>query len=60
MAKGMTITGMVVSMLILLLFALDLIVKFPFKQASLAMDIAFILTAIGLGLISYTTWREFD
>ena len=58
MAKGMTVTGMVVAVLLLLLFALDLTVKFPFKQASWAMDIAFIFAALGLGLISWTTWRE--
>jgi hypothetical protein len=60
MSKGMTIAGMVVSVLIFILFALDLVLKFPFRQASLAMDIAFVICALGLGFLSWSTWREFD
>lgn len=60
MAKGMTITGMVVSGLILLLFLMDLLIQIPFKRASVEMDIAFIISAIGLLFLSWTTWREFD
>jgi hypothetical protein len=60
MAKGMTITGMVVAVLIFLLFALDLAVGVPFRKASLLIDIAFLICSIGLGFLSWTTWREFE
>lgn len=61
MGKGMTIGGMVVSVLILILFALDLIIKIPFSQAGgMVTDLIFIFCAIGLGLISWTTFREQD
>jgi hypothetical protein len=60
MGKGMTIGGMVIAVLILILFALDLILGIPFKKASLAMDIAFVLCALGLAFLSWSTLRDFD
>ena len=61
MGKGMTIAGMVVAVLILILFALDLAVAFPFGRGpSLMIDIAFVVGALGLGFLSWTTLRDFD
>ena len=60
MGKGMTIGGMVIAVLILILFALDLILGIPFKKASLAMDIAFVVCALGLAFLSWSTLRDFD
>ena len=61
MGKGMTIAGMVIAVLLLVLFALDLIIKIPFSQAGgMLTDIIFILCAVGLGIISWTTFREQD
>ena len=60
MEKGLTISGMVVSVLILILFALDLVTGFPFKKASLFMDICFVVTAVGLGYLSWSTLRELE
>jgi hypothetical protein len=60
MGKGMTIGGMVIAVLILILFALDLILGLPFKQASVAMDIAFIICALGLTFLSWSTLKDFD
>ena len=60
MEKGLTISGMVVAVLILVLFAADLVIGFPFKRASTFMDIAFVIVAIGLGYLSWSTLRELE
>ena len=60
MGKGMTIAGMVVAAILFMLFSLDLAVKFPFNQASFPMDIAFVVCSVGLGLLSWSTLRDFD
>jgi len=60
MPKVLCLTGMVIAILILVLFLLDLAVKFPFQRISSMMDITFVLCAIGLGFISWTTLREQD
>ena len=60
MGKGMTMAGMVVAVLIFALFALDLIIGFPFKRASVPMDVLLALSAIGLGFLSWSTLRDFD
>ncbi len=61
MPKALCMAGMVISILILLLFVLDLALPgtlAPFKRASLMMDIGFILCAGGLGYLSWATFRE--
>lgn len=60
MGKGMTIAGMVIAVLLLILFLLDLITGFPFKKASITADIVFIVCAIGLGFLSWSTMKDFD
>ena len=63
MSKGMTIFGMVVSVLIFVLFVMDLIVGFPFQNSQsggILLNILYILAAVGLGVISWTTYRELD
>jgi hypothetical protein len=53
--------GMVISILILILFVLDLSLPAnlaPFKRASMVMDVGFILCAGGLGYLSWATFRE--
>jgi hypothetical protein len=60
MGKGMTMAGMVVAVLYFALFALDLITGFPFKRASVPMDVLLLLCALGLGFLSWTTLRDFD
>jgi hypothetical protein len=51
---------MVIAILILVLFLLDLAVKFPFQRINWMMDVTFVLCAVGLGYISWTTLREQD
>ena len=58
MAKGLTIMSIVVAILIAALFGLDLAFGFPFRKASLGTDIAFLVSAILLGLISWSAMRE--
>ncbi|MDG2380137.1 MAG: hypothetical protein P8N76_00545 [Pirellulaceae bacterium] len=60
MGKGMTIGGMVIAVLLLILFLLDLILGFPFKKASITTDILFVICAIGLGFLSWSTLKDFD
>ncbi len=61
MSKGMTIMGMVVALLIFILFLMDLIIKVPFGQAGgLLWDILFVISAAGLGFLSFATFRELE
>lgn len=60
MPKVLCMTGMVISILILVLFLLDLAVKFPFDRFSMPMDIVFVVCALGLGFLSWMTLREQD
>jgi hypothetical protein len=58
MAKGLTIVAMAVAVLVLLLFALDLAVKFPFTRARTWMDVVFALCAAGLAYLSWSAFKE--
>lgn len=58
MPKVLTISGFVVAVLVLLIFGLDLALGIPFGKTSLVMDIAFVLCAIGLGYMSWSTFRQ--
>jgi len=51
---------MVIAILILVLFLLDLAVKFPFNRINAVMDITFVLCAVALGYVSWSTLREQD
>ena len=58
MSKAMTIFGMVVAGLLALVFALDMALGIPFEGASWGMDIGALTSALILGYISYSTFRE--
>jgi len=58
MPKALCIVGMVVAALLLLIFALDLAMEFPFGRTSLVIDIAFMACALGLGWLGWTTLKE--
>lgn len=60
MPKALCLTGMVISIVVLLLFLLDLILKIPFQRANALMDVVFVICAATLGFISWTTFREQD
>jgi threonine/homoserine/homoserine lactone efflux protein len=63
MPKALCITGMVVSILVLILFLADLILPAstglaPFKKASWMLDIVFVLCAAVLAYMSWSTLKE--
>ena len=58
MAKGLTITSIVISVLIVIVFLLDLVVNFPFRGVHRSMDIIFVICGLALAFISWTTLRD--
>jgi hypothetical protein len=58
MPKALSISGMVVAVLLLLLFGLDLALKFPFSGAEPVMDIGFVVCSVLLAYMSWSTYRE--
>jgi len=58
MPKALSISGMVIAVLIFILFVLDLALAFPFQRSSMMMDIVFVICALGLGYLSWTTFKE--
>ncbi|MEX0714354.1 MAG: hypothetical protein WD278_18605 [Pirellulales bacterium] len=58
MPKALSIIGMIVAICLLLMFGLDLALGFPFSKASQAMDIAFLICALVLAYLSWSTYRE--
>ena len=58
MARALTIMSIVIAILLLLVFAADLVIGIPFHGRFKMMDIIFILSAIGLGYISWSTLRD--
>ncbi len=60
MPKVLCMTGMVIAILILVLFIADLALSFPFSRVSLFMDVSFVICALGLGYLSFSTFRELD
>jgi hypothetical protein len=49
---------MVVAILVLILFLVDLILAVPFQRASTSLDIVFMLSAIALAYMSWSTLKE--
>ncbi len=58
MPKALCLVGTVVAVLLLLVFGLDLAIKFPFHRVSLTMDIGIAGVFRDPGLLSWTTLRE--
>ena len=66
MPKALCILGMVISLLLLLIFGLDLVTAmmlpsgsgFPFGGVSWLMDVGFIVCSAVLGYLSWMTFRE--
>jgi len=58
MPKALCILGTAVSVLLLVLFGLDLATSFPFGREAVAMDVGFLISAVILGYLSFTTLRE--
>lgn len=58
MPKALTISGMVIAALVLVIFLLDLVLGFPFSSASRTMDVGFIIAALLLGFLGWSSYRE--
>ena len=58
MPKALTISGLVVSGLLLLVFGADLALQLPFRRASWPMDVTFVVGALILGYMSWSAMRE--
>jgi hypothetical protein len=58
MAKGLTILGMVIAVLIFCLFAVDLAIKMPFERASWPLDATLVICASILGYLSWSAYKE--
>ena len=58
MPKALSISGIVIAIVLLLIFGLDAALGIPFSQASMAMDIGFVVAALLLGYLSWSTFRE--
>ena len=58
MSKAMTIVGMVVAALVFLLFGVDLFAGIPFGTTGKTMNIGALISALILGYLSYSTFRE--
>jgi hypothetical protein len=63
MPKALCWAGLVIAILVLALFSFDLVVPAslaPFQKSSIMLDVLFILCAIALGYLSWTTLKEQD
>jgi len=58
MQKALCMSGLVVSDLVIILFAAELAVGIPFRRASVMIDVALLVSAALLGLLSWLTLRE--
>ena len=65
MPKALCLTGLVIAILVFLIFLSDLLFGMigmaslaPFKMTSMLMDIMFLLCAVGLAFVSWTSFKE--
>lgn len=58
MPKALCLVGIVVAALLLLVFGFDLALGFPFRRASLTMDIGIVVCSLALGYLGWTTLKE--
>jgi hypothetical protein len=58
MPKALCILGLVISVLLLVIFGLDLLTSVPFGRDATFMDIGFVVAAAILGYLSFSTMRE--
>ena len=58
MPKALTIAAMAVALILLVMFGLDLAIQVPFGRANPMMSIGFVLFALALGYLGWSTLRE--
>ena len=57
-ARRIWLPAAALAALLLLVFGLDLALKFPFGRVSPTMDIGFLLCSLALGYVSWATLKE--
>ncbi|MEE2686356.1 MAG: hypothetical protein VYB09_08595 [Planctomycetota bacterium] len=58
MSKALCFSGIATAIILLILFTMDLVIGVPFKKADMLMDIVFLVSSGGLGLVSWLTLRD--
>ena len=58
MSKALCFSGIATAIMLLILFTMDLVLGVPFKKADILMDIVFLVSSGGLGLVSWLTLRD--
>lgn len=58
MAKGLSMSALIVAILIVLVFGIDLATSIPFKTPDTTMEIGFVIGGILLAVMSWFTYRE--
>lgn len=58
MPRGLTVFGLIVAALVLLIFGLDLALSIPFGRKSVLLDVGFVVCALLLGYMAWSTLRE--
>jgi hypothetical protein len=58
MPKALCVVGAIIAILLLLMFGLDFVAGIPFSRVSSTMDIVFLLCALLLGYLSWTTLMD--
>jgi len=58
MPKALCIVGMAVAAILLLLFGLDLALGIPFGKMSMMMNVGYLVCAVVLAYLSWSTYRE--
>ncbi len=60
MAKNLCLAGVIISLLILIVFVLDLSCAIPFSRANIVFDIVMAVASLTIGVLGWLTYREQD
>ena len=60
MPRVLCLAGLVISILVFMIFLLDLVLAWPFEKADWTLDTMFVVCAALLGYLSWSSFREFD
>ena len=58
MSKILCLFSLGLSVILAILFILDLSVGIPFKKGSIVFDVVFLVAALIIGVLSWFTYRE--
>lgn len=58
MSKILCLFSLGLSVLLAILFILDMSIGIPFKKGSIVFDVVFLIAAVVIGVLSWFTYRE--